>query len=331
MELMPAIRALHLGALALLAGGFAFPLFVLPPSAAGAPERIALQGWLARTRIASVLIALLTWLAWLLAVAVGMSGLPLAEAWGPSVLDAILLQTRFGHAWSIRLGLMLLLVCHLAWKHRGRTSQESDRDMAGTTLGASVLVSQVWAGHATAAPLTHIVADALHLLAAALWVGCLPPLLAVLTRARTGDAAWRRLAAMAARGFTALGACAVGVLAVTGFINGRMMVGTLQELATTNYGRLLAAKIVLFATMIVLAAINRFRLTPQLEPGNPQAGIAACRLWPSVAAEIAFGACVFAIVGALGGSAPPAHEPGVGAPMQHRMGSSPRQHLHAGS
>jgi hypothetical protein len=31
MELMPAVRALHLFALAVLAGGFSFPMFLLPP------------------------------------------------------------------------------------------------------------------------------------------------------------------------------------------------------------------------------------------------------------------------------------------------------------
>ncbi len=319
MELMPVVRALHLAALALLAGGFAFPLLVLPVSAVAEPQRSALWDWLARLRLWGTLLALATWLAWLVAVAAGMSGLPLAQASHPSVLELVLVRTRFGHVWLIRLALIVLMVAWLALTRRGRTPAKRASENGGAALAALVLVSQVWAGHATAAPPLHIAGDALHLAAAALWVGSLPPLLVLLARARGEERSWHVLAAAAARGFTGLGVCAVAALALTGFVNGRMMVGSLHALASTSYGQLVAAKLVLFAGMIALAAINRFRLVPQFDPGHSDPGATARALLRNVAAEIVLGAAIFAIVGLLGGTQPPAHEPGLRTPMQHPM------------
>jgi putative copper resistance protein D len=211
--------------------------------------------------------------------------------------------------------LLLLLLGWLAWSRRRQV--EGNADAAGAGLAAAVLVSQVWAGHATAGPPSHVAADAVHLAAAALWVGSLPPLLAVLGRTRAGGSAWTTLGALAARGFSGLGMLAVAALAVTGFVNGRMMVGSLDALATTSYGRLVAIKLVLFSLMLALAAANRFRLSPRLASGHAQAGIAARRLWRNVAVELALGACIFAVVGLLGGGEPPAHAPAAGMRMQH--------------
>ena len=184
MDLMPAVRALHLAALALLAGGFAFPWLVLPLSATAEPERSVLRAWLARLRLWGALLAVVTWLAWLVLVAIEMSGLLFAQAVHPSVLGLVMGSTRFGHVWLIRIVLIVSFLAWLLFARRGGAGDRSGREAAGCVLAALVLVSQVWAGHATAAPPLHVLGDALHLAGAALWVGTLPPLLAVFVRAR---------------------------------------------------------------------------------------------------------------------------------------------------
>lgn len=307
MHLMPSIRALHLAALAVLTGGFAFPLFVLHPSAVGKQERSILCGWLDRLRLWGTALAVVTWLAWLVAVAAGMSGLSLIEAAQPSVIGIVLQKTRFGHVCLIPSALLMLMFLYLAWQRNRRRSPQGN-DAAGAALAAGILVSQVWAGHNAAAPLFHAIADAVHLTAAAVWEGSLLPLVAVLTRARADSPAWSAVAASAVSGFSGMGALAVGALAVTGFTNRQMMVGSLQALSTTSYGRLVTAKLVLFSGMVILAAVNRLWLTQRLVPGHPQQSRALRTLWRNVGAEIALGACIFAAVGALGGSEPPAHE-----------------------
>jgi copper resistance protein D len=320
VDLTAVVRALHLGALAVLAGGFAFPWLVLPLRSVAQAQRFALSGLLARLRLVATLVALATWLAWLVPVAMGMSGLDVAQAVRPGVLELVIAQTRFGHVWVVRCVLLLLLAGWLACT-RARAAHARHGDAIGAALAAAVLVSQVFAGHATAAPPLHVAVDALHLAAAALWIGCLPPLLFVLARARRDAAPWNALALAAARGFTGMGIVAVAALAITGFFNGRMMVGSLQALLHTGYGRLIVAKLVLFAAMLVLAASNRLRLTPLLDAADAQAAVAARRLWRSVAAELVLGAAIFALVGVLAGGEPPAHRPDGPAAMQHPMGT----------
>jgi putative copper resistance protein D len=318
MQMMPVIRALHLFALAVLAGGFSFAVFVLPASAAAEPERSVLSGWLARLRLWGTVVAVATWIAWLLAVAASMSGLPIAQAWQPSVMGVVLGQTRFGHVWLIRFALLLLMLFYLAGLRNRRLRGEASPGPAGAVIAVAVIFSQVWAGHAAAAPLSHAAADAVHLAAAALWVGSLPPLLTLLARACREDAPWRSLAARAAHGFSGMGTVAVAALAVTGFLNGQIMVGGIHALAATTYGRLVLAKIVMFAAMVTVAAMNRWWITPRLDPGRAHEN-AVPSLLRNVAIELALGVCVFAVVGLLGGSEPPAHEPGM-IPMQHATG-----------
>jgi putative copper export protein len=61
-----------------------------------------------------------------------------------------------------------------------------------------------------------------------------------------------------------MGYAAVALLAATGAINTLLLVGNVDSLAGTPYGRLLSLKILLFSVMVVLALINRFRLLPRL-------------------------------------------------------------------
>jgi copper resistance protein D len=234
-------------------------------------------------------------------------------------MSVVLEQTRFGHVWLIRFALLVVMLLYLTWLRSLRLRGPRIPGAAGAVLATAVIVSQVWAGHAAAAPLFHAAADAVHLAAAALWVGSLPPLLALLARARRNDAAWRSMAARAAHGFSGIGTVAVAALAVTGFINGQMMVGSIHALATATYGRLVLWKIVLFAAMLTVAAMNRWWIVPRLHPGH---GHAVRSLLRNVAIELALGASVFAVVGLLGGSEPPAHGPGGMLPMQHATGGA---------
>jgi putative copper export protein len=72
---------------------------------------------------------------------------------------------------------------------------------------------------------------------------------------------------------------------------------------------LLLAKLAFFALMLLLAVANRLRWTPRLDAGADRP-LALRRLRRNVAAELLLGAAVLALVGVLGVTAPPAHEPG---------------------
>jgi putative copper resistance protein D len=59
----------------------------------------------------------------------------------------------------------------------------------------------------------------------------------------------------------------VAVLLLSGIVNSWFLIGPVAWRAafTTLYGRLLLIKIVLFALMLALAAVNRLRLVPKLQ------------------------------------------------------------------
>lgn len=70
--------------------------------------------------------------------------------------------------------------------------------------------------------------------------------------------------------------------------------GNVGALFTTVYGWLLIAKLAVFATMLALAAANRFRLTPALEraDGDPSRQLKALRT--SLAVETSAAMSIFA-------------------------------------
>ncbi|MEO6041022.1 MAG: copper homeostasis membrane protein CopD [Croceibacterium sp.] len=179
-------------------------------------------------------------------------------------------------------------------------------------FGAVAAASLAWMGHggATEGPLgwAQLIADMLHALAAAAWLGALAAfalLLAARDRSPPAvDALYRAL-----HGFSGIGTGLVAVLGATGLVNGWVLVGPahLGGMIGTPYGRLLSLKLVLFAAMLALAARNRFRLTPVLaiaRAGDPSAALGGLRR--SVLLEAGLGLAVLALVAWLGTLAPPA-------------------------
>jgi uncharacterized membrane protein len=148
----------------------------------------------------------------------------------------------------------------------------------------------------------------LHLIAAAAWVGALLPLIVFFAAASADDTSLAMARTATAR-FSILGIASVGTLLVTGIVNTFYLAGSVPALLHTDYGRLLLIKIALFLAMVAIAAVNRFRLTPQL---LQQASIAASRnalrrLRRNAVIEALAGATVIAIVAALGTMPPAIH------------------------
>jgi copper resistance protein D len=166
------------------------------------------------------------------------------------------------------------------------------------------------AGHAVGASgsegLIHPAADALHLVAAAAWVGTLLRL-ALLLWAAGHEAASVHIARAATLRFSTLGIFSVGTLILTGAINTLYPAGSIAALTETDYGRLLLIKIALFLGMVVIATINRLWLTPRLFQGAKAAARdASQRLRRNTLVEVAAGAIIIAIV-TVPGVSPPGH------------------------
>ena len=232
-----------------------------------------------------------------------MSGLPFGDAMNSHVLLTVLNQTQFGLVTEIRLALAIILAACLAY-HR---FPPADWLALAAALGLTAAIA--WTGHAgsTLGELgkLHLAADALHLVAAASWIGGLVPLALLLAAVRRHAGA--SLARDATRRFSMLGIVSVATLMATGIVNTWILVGSFHALLATEYGQLLMLKLVVFAVMLVFAAVNRFWLTPQLAVSSATERDALRQLTRNSTIEIALGFVIFAIVGLLGTLHPAIH------------------------
>lgn len=300
------IRAAHFAATALTAGVLAFLVMVAQPALRGAATLEAACAVRCR-QLAWIGLAatLLSGLAWVAVEIMAMTERSLGEAMHDGLVSIVLTRTTFGLVADLRLALALLLAAALAFA--SATAASRTIALAGA---AALLASLAWSGHAAgtvglAGPL-HLAADALHLLAAGAWIGGLVPLALVLASARH-DGEWAAFAAKIVRRFSLMGIVSVATLVATGAVNAWFLVGSWRALTGTGYGRLLLVKLGLFAALLALAAVNRLHLTPRLASPAPAQARALHLLVRSCMMEIALGALVFAVVGALGTLHPAIH------------------------
>jgi putative copper resistance protein D len=301
--LLASARAVHFAATLWLFGELllACALSARRGSDAPAGPGEALRRRLPRVARVAIAAGIASAVAWLVAVAASMSGLPLARAIDPSTLGAVVGDTLFGNVWIARFCLAWVLLFALS----RRSAMRGRRGLAGSTLAAGVyLAALAWTGHAAAAEGPwrggQIGSDVVHLLSAGGWLGALPPLVYVLGTAQsTDDATW------VARRFSSLAIACVSVLILSGVANSWFLVGSIPALFGTRYGLLLLAKLALLAAMLSLAAVNRLILTPRLARGDRPALRALRR---NAMAEIGAGLIVVAIVGMLGITVPAAHQ-----------------------
>lgn len=106
-----------------------------------------------------------------------------------------------------------------------------------------------------------------HLVAAAFWIGIFLPLRRLSRSPET-------LADAASLGhrFGKIASVAVPVLVVAGVIMTWRLVGSVSALLGTSYGLVLLAKLAAVALLLSLAVINKVRLVPALQRGDPGAG-----------------------------------------------------------
>lgn len=123
-------------------------------------------------------------------------------------------------------------------------------------LGCCFLLAKAFTSHAFSAihPFISISLDFLHLLAASIWTGSLMSMLILLPISRNEES--KTMYKEVIRGFFKWRVLLVLVLTVTGLYSSLQNVTTLDSLFTTNYGRVLLAKVALFFVMLVFALIN---------------------------------------------------------------------------
>ena len=313
-----AARWVHYASTISLAGVFAFLCFVVGPKVS---PRLHRRLW--SLAWASLALAALSGVAWLLLLSVQMSGQPILATLTQGVAGTVLTRTRFGEIWVFRFALAVLLAALLLMPRgwRGRPWR-----WGGLALSAGILAALAWAGHGGATPGRpgdlHLAADMLHLLAAGAWVGSLIPLALLLAETRqSGDPGPPATARHAVARFSMLAAISVAILLAAGLVNTWFLAGTVPALIGTEYGRLLLAKVAILIMMVAFGSVNLLRMTPRLAPGTggrrPLIQSALGHLHRNALVEAGLGLCVLAIVAVLGILPPGLHtEPGWPLPFR---------------
>jgi len=251
-----------------------------------------------------------------LGIRLGIAALPLAvagsllqlisqhQALGGS-LTTLLSESRFGMLllWRalaiLAIGMTLLLALLAAHRRRDRT--ERLLSTLATALAAAGLITISLLSHAAAAPGTFwaVAVDLVHLELAALWVGGLITLAALLVRLRATEASPHVPLSRLLGTFSMFAAVTLYLLAATGTVRSLGELPTPGALIDTAYGRWLIAKLVLIAPLLGVALLNR-ELLYRWSRGKVAEPVARRRLLRLLPAEAALATAVLLSVAILG-------------------------------
>src|SRR5260370_27142316 len=172
---MIVVRPIHFAATAVTAGALMFRAAVAEPALRSRREASAIvESQIRKVAWISLAVAMVSGLTWVLLLTMSLSGENLGEAVMSGALRDVLNLTQFGLVSQIRLALAIMLAICLAFDRLAPA-----RWLAlGSALGFIIAIA--WTGHAGATPYKlgdlHLAAAALHLIAAAAWIGGLPSL-----------------------------------------------------------------------------------------------------------------------------------------------------------
>ncbi|MBR7618686.1 copper homeostasis membrane protein CopD [Phenylobacterium sp. 20VBR1] len=296
------LRLLEFAGAMILFGSSLFLLYALPQDGAGSGAEL---GWPQKALVWAAGVVLAASVVGLLAHTSILAG-SIREGMTASSLSAVMTTMSMGPSTLIRAGAAALALVALA----RRVSRTTWWLCAG--LGAVISASFAWMGHGAATEgalgLLHLSADILHTLAAGAWIGALVAFF-LLLRPRAPSVMLDGVLHNALHDFSGVGTGLVAVIVATGLVNSWFLVGParISGLWTTPYGQLLSLKLVLFVSMLALAAANRFRLTPALGAaidGGQASDHALDALRRSLLFETALSILVLGLVAWLGTLAP---------------------------
>lgn len=289
-------RWLSLLGMAGVAGAVICWFWVIRP-AVGVLDEERQQRVLARIRLlalASVGIAVLGSI-----LALFIQSLTVGADISPSGLLGVLTESRYGHLWLARVGLLLVLGVYLYLPYGWRDDELPSRWIS-TGLALAAMLPFSLNSHGAAPGEGRIAAianDWVHLAASSAWVGGLIVLLfGVVYGVRGVQGGIRRefLADTISR-FSTLAIAGVVVLAITGFYSSWLQVGNLAALQDTSYGQTLLFKILLMFAMVMIGAINLLWIAPQMRI----AARTSIQFGRTLAIEVVLGVMVLLMVGLL--------------------------------
>ena len=128
------------------------------------------------------------------------------------------------------------------------------------------------------------------MIAVSYWIGALVPLFKIASSPQHS-----RVGAILER-FGNIAILAVGTLVAAGAVVLWLLLGTVEAIFASAYGRLVLLKLALVAGLLTLAAINKLRLTPGVAAGDRAA---VARLRRSIAGEMTLAAAILVVTAAF--------------------------------
>jgi len=181
-------------------------------------------------------------------------------------LNLLVTATTWGRMWQLQLLSAILAAVAFAIVWRRGEATIWWRVAAGAALFCAIVPAL--SGHSAGTGQFHVLAvgaDAVHIVAAGVWIGTLTALVIVVHEAVKRGAAASDLLPDAVASFSPVALVSAGVLVSTGLFATWLHVGSLSALFSSTYGRILLAKVGLVAVTTGLGAYNWKRVTPQLE------------------------------------------------------------------
>jgi copper transport protein len=249
--------------------------------------------WIARSRNgmllprAALVVGVLSAVASLPLLGLDLLGLSLTALLTPAPWR-IAFTTSAGPALVIAIAAMLLAGIAL----RGGQGMRALSAIALVGVGLSLATT----GHAATAPPEVLTRPAifLHGLGVAFWIGALAPLVVLVSRPAAATLPILNR-------FSGVAVPVVAILALTGLTLAIVQLESFAALVETEYGVILSVKLALVLALLILAVLNRFRLTPALAKSSK----AASALKRSILLECALALAIFAVVAGWRFTPPP--------------------------
>jgi copper transport protein len=278
------VRALVFGGLVVVIGVLVFQLAVLvrasrlpPPFPDTMSRRAAMLGMNA---------ALVVVIASLARIYLQAGVLALGTRWYSA--GVLILETQWGQVWLA--GLLITLLAAVGFRLAARRRHVGWRVAAIAALALAFIPAL--GGHAVASPrltVLAVVADGLHVLGAAGWLGSLACVVLIGFPTLFQDAADQRweLGSDLVHAFSPVALGCAALVAATGAAGGWLRLGGWAPLWTSGYGRVLLVKLLFVAATVAAGAYNNARLKPALGTD-----VGTRRIRRSAQIELAFGVMV---------------------------------------
>ena len=214
-----------------------------------------------------------------------------------------LILTQSGRVWLARLVYAVALAWIIWFRSRSKVSVETARWLV--LLALPLVASRSLMSHAVTVReggVATVAADAVHLIATAVWAG---GLIAVWRALSLGWKRWQQPITWTSEivdRFSRLALVSVAVIAATGFYQSWIHVGSLATLVATDYGKTLLCKLALFCLTLGLGALNFFSTKKRLRrlaassDDSPSPRETASR---RIALESCFAVLIFGVTGLL--------------------------------